>query len=80
MSTTTPRPGPLTGAALDSLLLDTTPWLSCEDCFAQMDTYAEAMVRDSSHEDRAMAAHLRGCPACAEESETLLDLLTGTVG
>ena len=80
MSTSSPPPGRLTATDLDALLLDTTPWLSCEDCFEQMDTYVEAVVRDSSHEDRAMAAHLRGCPACAEEAATLIDLVTGSDG
>ncbi len=78
MSTTTPpTPGfSFTPAAIDALLLDTTPWLSCDGCFEQMDTYVEALVQDASHDDPAMAAHLRGCPACAEEAHTLLDLVT----
>lgn len=78
MSTSSPTPGGrLTPAALEALLLDTTPWLSCEHCFERMDTYVEAIVHDASHEDAAMAAHLRGCPACAEEAETLVALVTG---
>jgi len=77
MSTTAPRPDrTLTPAAVDALLQDTTPWLSCEDCFEQMDTYVEALVDDPSHHDPAMAAHLRGCPACAEEADSLLDLIS----
>jgi hypothetical protein len=80
MSTTSPRRGPLTPTDVDALLLDTTPWLSCDDCFEQMDTYVEAVVRDPSHDDPAMAAHLRGCPACAEEARTLVDLVTGSEG
>jgi hypothetical protein len=67
---------PLTSAAIDALLLDTTPWLSCDECFERMDTYVEALLQDASHDDPAMAAHLRGCPACAEEADTLVDLVT----
>ena len=33
---TTPVPRPLDDDAVDALLLDTTPWLSCDDCFAQI--------------------------------------------
>ena len=79
---TTPDPGrrPLTASAIDALILDTTPWLSCEACFEQMDTYVEAVLHDPAHKDPAMAAHLRGCPACAEEADTLIDLVTGTPG
>jgi hypothetical protein len=76
MSTTAPQPDRvLTPAAVDALLLDTTPWLSCEDCFERMDTYVEALADDPSHRDPAMSVHLRGCPACAEEADTLLELL-----
>ena len=36
---TTPEPAgrPLTASAIDALVLDTTPWLSCEACFERMD-------------------------------------------
>ena len=78
MSTTPPtRPPSLTPAAVNALLLDTTPWLSCEDCFERMDLYVDALLRDEEHRDPAMQAHLRGCGACDEEARSLLGLLTG---
>jgi hypothetical protein len=79
---TTPDPArqALTASAIDALILDTTPWLSCEACFEQMDTYVEAVLDNPAHEDPAMAAHLHGCPACAEEADTLIDLITGIPG
>ncbi|GAA2156877.1 hypothetical protein GCM10009826_19470 [Humibacillus xanthopallidus] len=61
--------------AVDTLLRDTTPWLSCEECFERMDTYAEATVADPAHVDEAMDTHLRGCAACDEEARSLIDLL-----
>ncbi|WP_330472916.1 hypothetical protein [Terrabacter sp. C0L_2] len=70
-----PRPDVLTDHAVESLLQDTTPWLSCEECFERMDTYAEAAVHDPQHLDAAMTAHLRGCSACDEEAQSLIDLL-----
>ena len=74
--TPTPRPVELTPAAVDTLLLDTTPWLSCDDCFERMDTYVEALLTDPGHSDPAMARHLQGCAACHDEAESLRDLLT----
>jgi hypothetical protein len=64
-------------ASRSRLLLDTRPWLSCDDCFKQIDTYVEAIMRDASHDDLRMRIHLVGCPACAEEADGLLFLLTG---
>lgn len=75
--TTTPTPAerPLATNAVDALLLDTTPWLSCDDCFARMDAHVEALLRDGSAQDLAMERHLQGCVACNEEAESLLALL-----
>jgi hypothetical protein len=75
---TTPRhsdPSSLTPRHVEALLQDTTPWLSCDECFERMDVYAESLVRDRSHRDEAMDAHLRGCAACDEEARSLIDLL-----
>lgn len=66
---------PLTAAAIDALLADTTPYLSCDDCFARIDEYVEQVIADPSYDDPAMRAHLRGCGACAEEAESLRELL-----
>jgi hypothetical protein len=71
-----PRPQALPPTAVDALLVDTTPWLSCDDCFAQMDTYVEARLSDPHPRDAAMDQHLRGCAACDEEARSLVALLT----
>jgi len=74
---TTPRPHTpaLTQAAVEALLLDTTPWLSCDECFEQLDTYVEALLRHPDHRDPAMDRHLQGCAACDEEARSLAALL-----
>lgn len=83
--TDTPRPRPpleptLPARAVDALLVDTTPWLSCDDCFERMDLHVEALLADPHHRDDAMEHHLQGCAACADEARSLLDLLrAGTV-
>lgn len=60
--------------AVEALLVDTTPWLSCEECFERLDTYVEARVGGGAP-DLAMERHLQGCAACHEEAEALRTLL-----
>jgi len=61
---------------LEQLALDTDPWLSCDDCFDLMDEYVERLLVDPNHVHPAMATHLEGCSACAEEARSLLDLIS----
>lgn len=76
---TTP-PLPLGPEALARLTLDTDPWLSCDDCFRQVDEYVELVLAGAASRMPAMAVHLRGCPACAEEAETVLALAAEDTG
>jgi hypothetical protein len=79
MSSPPPSSGrALTASAIEALLTDTGPWLSCDDCFDRMDAYAEDMVRDPAHVEPAMSAHLRGCGACHEEVRSLIALIAAT--
>jgi len=65
----------LSAEAARRLTLPTDPWLSCEGCFERMDTFVEALLANSpTADDAAMRVHLAGCPACAEELESLLAL------
>lgn len=58
------------------LTLDTEPYLSCDECFELMDRHVEALRRDPHARPLpGMAVHLAGCPACAEEADSLLELL-----
>ncbi|GHH66482.1 hypothetical protein [Promicromonospora soli] len=70
----------LSPTTISSLLVDTSPYLSCDDCFAQIDEYVERKIADPHYEDPAMKAHLAGCGACAEEAETLRELLSQDAG
>ena len=65
----------LSAETIAGLLADTSPYLSCDDCFAQLDVYVERRRADAHLDDPAMAAHLAGCGACAEEAATLEELL-----
>lgn len=71
-------PTPLPPEAVEALLTDTSPYLSCDDCFATIDVYVERLAADPGHRDLPMETHLAGCGACAEEARTLLDLLAGS--
>jgi hypothetical protein len=53
------------------------PELSCEQCFAELDRYVELVLADEGADERVpgMQAHLRGCPACAEDFRSLRDLV-----
>ena len=54
--------------------------LTCEQCFDELDRYVEFEVGGADAEARipGMRAHLQGCPACAEDYESLKDLITST--
>jgi hypothetical protein len=51
--------------------------LTCEECFEQLDVYVERELAGADAESQVpgMRAHLQGCPACAEEHESLLALI-----
>lgn len=66
----------LTPEEIAGLLLDSDPYLSCDDCFAHLDEYVEQLITDPAHQDLAMQIHLAACGACAEEAATLTELLT----
>ncbi|TGN63245.1 hypothetical protein EXE59_04260 [Nocardioides eburneiflavus] len=70
----------LSAETIRGLLADTSPYLSCDDCFATIDVYIERRIADPQYEDAAMKAHLAGCGACAEEAETLQEFLGQDAG
>ncbi|MCW2984951.1 MAG: hypothetical protein JWR63_2521, partial [Conexibacter sp.] len=59
--------------AIGRLLGPAAAEVSCDECFAQLDAYVdrEVLVGDAEHAMPGLAAHLRGCPACAEEHASL---------
>jgi hypothetical protein len=56
------------------------PELTCEQCFEELDRYVEFEVAGADAEAKipGMRAHLDGCPACAEDYESLKDLVTSS--
>lgn len=70
-----PRPAT---APLGRLLGPGQPEVTCDVCFDELDRYVDLELNgdDADAEVPGMAAHLRGCPACGEEHDSLLALLT----
>jgi anti-sigma factor RsiW len=68
--------------ALPRVLGPAEPEATCDDCFAQLDAYVdrEVTVGDAEQAMPELAAHLRGCPACAEDHASLLALVRGDAG
>ena len=62
--------------SLDPLIGPDGPELGCDECFDQLDVYVEAELagRDADALVPGLRAHLEGCPACAEEHDSLLEL------
>jgi hypothetical protein len=54
------------------------PEVSCEECFDQLDRYVELELAgvEADEEIRGMRAHFEGCPACDEDHQSLLALLS----
>lgn len=62
---------------LGRLLGSAGPELTCEQCFDQLDHYVELELAGSDADTAVpgMRAHLEGCPACAEDRDSLRELL-----
>lgn len=63
---------------LHHLLGPASPEVACDVCFAELDRYVDLEVDGAPAEAAVpgMAAHLRGCPACQEEHDSLVALLS----
>jgi len=58
----------------------TDPWMSCDDCFDNQDEVVDAFVAGGTIPSRAFLVHLGACPACLEETRSLLALVTDESG
>ena len=64
---------------LRRLLGPAEPEIGCEECFEHLDAYVDAELDGGAEAADAaipgMAAHLDGCPACAEDHRSLRELV-----
>jgi len=67
---------------LAALLGPPGPEVTCEQCFAVLDAYVEHELAGEDADARVpgMRARLEGCPACAEEHDSLRDLTVSETG
>lgn len=58
-----------------ALLGPAEPELTCEQCFEHLDRYVDVALAGADPDAAVpgMAAHLVGCPACAEDHDSLLE-------
>lgn len=72
MSSRSRKLSPLAAA---QLTLDAEPYLSCDDCFEQVDARVEAMFSAAAEPlTPEFRAHLIGCAACRDEAWSLAEL------
>ena len=73
----TARPPDERARLLARLVGPSGPEISCERCFDELDRYVELELAGADAEAAVpgMHAHLAGCPACAEDRDSLRALL-----
>ena len=74
----TPRRPAVPEDVLARLVGPAGPEISCEQCFDALDRYVELELSggDADAAIPGMRAHLTGCPACAEDHDSLRALLS----
>lgn len=68
-------PPPFDHDTVAGLLIDTEPFMSCDECFDVHDAAIEAFVERDTPLDERLRVHLRACPACLDEARSLAELL-----
>lgn len=64
----------LTPEQVERLIADTEPWLSCDECFDQIDSYVDNLAGGASDLGEPLRVHLINCAVCHEEAESLITL------
>ncbi len=65
----------LTPDVISRLTADSEPWLSCDDCFEQVDVSVDTLLESAIPLTEAFRTHLLCCPACHEEARSLAALV-----
>jgi hypothetical protein len=66
---------PLTPEAIRRLTVATDPWLSCDDCFDEVDSAVEGVLTHAAPLTDPFRVHLQGCSVCYEEAHALAMLV-----
>ncbi|MGH2929959.1 MAG: hypothetical protein ACRDL8_17285, partial [Solirubrobacteraceae bacterium] len=62
------------------LTTSTEPWMSCDDCFAEIDRYIDGLLAGDCRGSLELRTHLTGCGACFDEAVSLLLLAVAEQG
>ncbi|MGB3376363.1 MAG: hypothetical protein WBA87_14630 [Microbacterium sp.] len=62
-------------AQIEQLIADSDPWLSCDDCFEQIDWVIERSLHGSIPLPEPFRVHLTTCAVCHEEARSLAALI-----
>jgi hypothetical protein len=70
----------MSDSRLRAILGPAGPELTCEQCFEELDNFVELEIAGAAADEAVpgMRAHLAGCPACAEDHASLLELVRNT--
>ncbi|WP_196811024.1 hypothetical protein [Arthrobacter sp. 35W] len=76
----TMQPRKLSEEQAQRLALAAEPWLSCDDCFEQIDGLVDSLLAGTPAGFAALRSHLLGCAACGEEARALVLLVAAEDG
>lgn len=65
---------PLDTDAIERLTSVSEPWLSCDGCFAHVDTAIDALLASDAPLEEPLRVHLLSCTVCHEEARSLAEL------
>lgn len=66
---------PFSHEAVDRLLTDSEPWLSCDDCFDGHDAVVEQLLASNTPLTEPFRVHFNACSACLEDARSLAALI-----
>lgn len=70
----TARP-PLDREVAGRFLKLTDPWMSCDRCFEDQDGVVDDLVSSGALPSEAFLVHMGACPACLDETRSLVALV-----
>ncbi|HQR81221.1 MAG TPA: hypothetical protein PLT68_13480 [Actinomycetota bacterium] len=73
-------PMELDRVVIDRLTANTEPWLSCDDCFEQVDVAIEELLTSASPFSEPFRVHLLACGVCHEEADSLAAMVAADYG
>jgi hypothetical protein len=71
---------PLSREAVEALLTNSDPWLSCDECFEHHDAVVEGLLASHAPVDERFRVHFNACGACLEEARSLASLVAEDLG